>query len=277
MRKVKPLLIIPPAPARWSALEDLYRHKGPPWITDIRQRVAQGVAGARDAFAVVARDGHYVAGASISKSGELGILGHCYTRPEERHCGHARALLETLLAWFDMTGGRALYLGTTSDLEVGLYGKLGFVALRRLAWSPHERLTMVRTRGAEVRYTATTGEVSIRPLTRADWPAMVVLLQYRAGPDPRVALDESAVAAEAFTLDLIDHQERGAGQLLGAFKGPQLVGFGSVASDRTGPHTYGMLVPHDAPEAALRAALIESATGRGYAHVDFPLESLGRS
>jgi hypothetical protein len=118
------------------------------------------------------------------------------------------------------------------------------------------------------------GDTVVRDVTRADWPAMVTLLQYSPGPDPRVPLDESAVTAEVFTLDLIDHTERGACALKGAFRGARLVGLATVAIDRSGERTYGMLIPHSAPPPELRAAVLEFAQSKGYAHVDFPMEAL---
>lgn len=273
---MKPLLIIPPAPARWQALCDLLRHRGSPWVQDMAQRINHGVPGAEDAFAVIATGGNYLASASISKCGDLGVLGHVYTRPEQRGRGYARQLTETVLSWFDMTGGRWLLHSTTAELDEAVYAKFGFVPLRRVGWPPHDRVTMVRA-GQGVTgdpYPELGGEVEVRELTRADWPAMVTLLQYRQGPDPRVSLDESAVAAEPFTLDLIVHQERGACQLLGARQGGRLVGLATLATDQPPPRTYAMLMPHVAAPAELRAAVMEQGKSRGYEHIELPMESL---
>jgi len=274
---MKPILIIPPAPARWPAIQELLRHKGEPWLTDLERRFVTGVPGAQDAYAVLPAGGPLLASACINKCGDVGVLGHCFTRPEHRRRGYARQLVETLLSWFDMTGGKWLFLGTTTELDEGLYRKFGFAPLRRAAWAPYDRLTMCRI-GAGVTgdpfITAADG-VTVRELTRAAWPAMVTLLQYRPGPDPRVPLEESAVIAEAFTLDLIAHQERGACSLQGAFRGPRLVGLATVATDREGARTYAMLIPHADAPPELRAAVTELARGRGYTQVDFPMEGLG--
>ncbi len=273
---MKPMLIIPPAASRWPALEDLLHHRGQPWLTDLERRMTRGVPGAQDAYAVVVAGGQFLACAAINKYGDLGVLSHCYTRPEHRRRGYARKLIEAALSWFDMTGGKWLFLSTTAELDEGLYRKFGFSPLRRMPWSPHDRLTVCR-RSPGVMGEPLQGvgeEVVVRDLTRAEWPAMVALLQYRPGPDPRVPLEESAVTAEVFLLDLIDHLERGAAGLKGAFVGPRLVALASVALDRPGDRTYGMLIPHTDAPASLRAAVIEFARGRGYMHVDFPMESL---
>jgi GNAT superfamily N-acetyltransferase len=273
---MKPLLIIPPAPARWPPLEDLLRHKGQPWLRDIEQRLLRGVPGAQDAYGVIQAGGQFLASACINKYGDVGVLGHCFTRPEHRREGYARQLVEAVVSWFDMTGGQWLFLGTTAELDEGFYRKFGFLPLRRVAWTPYDHLTMWRPgRGASGDpFVDLTGEITVRDLTRAEWPAMVALLQYCPGPDPRVPLDESAVTADAFTLDLADHLERGACALKGAFRGPRLIGLATVAADRSGEQTYGMLMPHTGTPPELLAAAIEFAHSKGYTHVDFPMEGL---
>jgi GNAT superfamily N-acetyltransferase len=271
------MLIIPPAPARWPALEDLLGHKGPPWITDIRRRMVPGVPGAQDAYAVVPAAGRFLAGVCINKYGDVGVLGHCYTRPDHRRRGLATKVVQTVLSWFDMTGGKWLFLGTTAELDESFYRKFGFAPLRRALWHPYDRLTMWRTApgAGDDPLAEAAGELTVRDLTRAEWPAMVTLLQYRPGPDPRVPLDESAVNAEVFTLDLIDHQERDACGLIGAFRGPQLVGLATIATERSGERTYGMLIPHTGAPAELRQAVLDFARSKGYTQVDFPMEGLG--
>ena len=273
---IKPLMIMAPAPGRWPALQDLVGHKGRPWLADIERRVLHGVLGSLDVYAVIPSGGQFLANACIDKFGDVGVLGHVFTRPEHRRRGYARQVMETVLGWFDMTGGQWLFLGTTAELDASLYAKFGFTPLRRVVWAPHDRLTMVRpgqrAQGdplADVR-----GDVVVREVNRAHWPAMVTLLQYRAGPDPRVPLEETAVTAEVFTLDLIDHQERGACRLFGAFRGQRLVALGTVASDRPGERTYAVLVPHSGAPAELREALVRWAQTKGYGHVDFPMEGL---
>lgn len=274
--RMKPLLIIPPALARWRPLHDLLEHKGPPWLPDIEQRLTHGVKGAEDAYAVIPSGGQFLANACINKCGDVGVLGHVFTRPEHRRHGYARQLMETVLSWFDMTGGKWLFLGTTAELDEGLYRKFGFAPLRRAAWAPHDRLTMLRTGNGATGdpFTDVTGDVALRNVTRADWPAMVTLLQYREGADPRVPLGESAVTAEVFTLDLIDHQEKGTCQLLGAYQGRRLIGLASVATDRLGERTFAMLMPHTGAPPELHAAVLDFTRSKGYTQTDFPMEAL---
>lgn len=273
---MKPLLIVPPAPRRWAALQDLLGHQAQPWLRNIELRLTQGVPRAQDAYAVAPENGRIIAVAGINKCGDLGVLGQVYTRPEHRRRGWARKLTETVLSWFDMTGGKWLHLATTGELDEGLYRKFGFVPLRRAVWAPYDRITMLRARpNANADPLAGVGgAVTVRDLTRADWPEMFTLLQYRNGPDPRVPLDESAVSAEVFTLDLIDHLEKRKCGLLGAYQGRRLVGLAAVAADRPPGRTYAMLVPHSGAAAALRGAAEAFAGTQGYEGVDFPMETV---
>ncbi len=281
---MKPLLIIPPCAARWHALQDLLAHKGPPWLEDIEQRFAQGVAGARDAFAVVPNGGQFVAHACINAFGHTGVLGHVFTRPDHRRRGYALQLLKTVLSWFNMVGGKRIYLGTTVDLAEPLYGKFGFKIIRRTSPAPSEggagaaldRVMMMRVADGQPEdpLADMPGEVAVREVGRAEWPLIVALLQHRPGPDPRVSLDETAVAAEAFVLELINGQARGTCALRAAFRGPQVFGFASVATDQLGERTYAVQMPHNEPLPALREAIVELARTKGYTQVDFPMEAL---
>jgi hypothetical protein len=114
-------------------------------------------------------------------------------------------------------------------------------------------------------------------VTRADWPLIVALLQHYCGPDPRVALGESALAAETTALDLISQQQQGTCHLLVASRQRRIIGLGSVATAQSAERTYAMTLPHDQPVDGLRQALIDFARARGFRQVDFPMEALARS
>lgn len=273
---MKPLLIIPPAPARWRALENLLGHKGPLWREDVEKRFTQGVPDAQDAFAVIADGGLLLANACVNKRGAVGVLGHVFARPEHRRRGHARQVIAAVVSWFDMLGGKWLYLGCPAALADGLYAKFGFRVLHRLARVPGEEVTMLRVAAGarETPFAETDGEIAVRDATRADWPLLVALLQHFPGPDPRVPLRESAVSAELAMLELFSRQERGTCRLLAAWRGDRIIGLASVATDALGRRTYAMLLPHNETLPPLREAVTAFAQGRGYEQVDFPLEAL---
>lgn len=276
---MKPLLIIPPAPSHWPGLRDMLVEMNSQSLDDVERRVMGGVPGAEDVFAVIGSTGQYVASASISKRGDVGILSHVYTRPDHRRRGYARQLTDAVLSWFDMTGGKWLVLATTTEFDEALYRKFGFEPLCRAAWAPHDRLTAVRRSPGVTGdpYGGLPDKVEIRDVTRADIPLIALFLQYRLGPDPRVPLGESAVTAKFFAQDLVTHQERNACLLMGAFQGARLTGLATLAIDKTGDRTYAMMMPHaDAPDA-LRQALQAAAREKGYTQVDFPMEALAHS
>ncbi len=276
---MKPLLIIPPAPARWPALLSLLQHQGAPWVPNMERRFHPGVPGATDAYAVMPSGGLILASAGINRCGDIGVLGHVFTHPDHRRRGYGRQVTEAALSWFDMTGGKWLYLTTTAELDEGLYWKFGFAPLHRAVWEPFDRIMMLRIgHGVTTEPLAdATGDLKLRELTRADWPSMVALLQYRLGPDPRVPLGESAVNAEVVTLDLLAHLDRGAAHLLGAYQGSRLVALASVALPAETDRTYAVILPHVGAPPELREAAIAFAQSRGYAHVQFPMEALERA
>lgn|GEM_PF-954086 len=284
-----PLLIVPPAPARWSAVSALGVHSDPLWQQDFEKRFSEGVPGSQDAFAVLYDSSLCLAIGCISKRHDLGILTRVYVRPEQRGRGLARQLLQALFSWFDMTGGKWLYATTTADLAEGLFRKLGFKTLRRAARTPFDAVVLVRE-AADVLTSdplaLADGELTIREVSRVNWPTIVVLLLHRPGPDPRISLDESAVGAEQTALELVAQQEAGKCVLKAAFCGPRLVGLASLAVDQTGDRTYAAVMPHArAPlftgeppwREPLRSAVLEEARKRGYGSVDFPMEALAQA
>jgi GNAT superfamily N-acetyltransferase len=273
---MKPLLILGPSPARWQALEELLGHEDEAWLDDLRKRVVEGVDRSQDAVAVIPDGGNLLASGCIRRRHDIGVLGHLFTSPTQRQRGRARLLLQALLSWFDMSGGKWLYLTGPAELAEGLFEKFGFRVLRRLERGAQSRVTMLRTPAhvGESPFEKLAGRMEMREARRADWVLLVALLQHHCGPDPRTPLEESALAAEATALQLVTQQEQGACRLMVACCHDRIVGVGSVATDQVGHRTYAMLLPHDRPPEGLRQALLDFAAGRGYEQVDFPLEAL---
>jgi len=273
---MKPLLIIPPAPARWPGLRELPIHDHPLWWDDLQKRFAEGLPGTQDAFALIVDGGLVLACAGLCKRHDLGVLSRVFTRPEHRRRGFCRMLLEALIGWFDMSGGKWLYATTTADLAEVCFRKLSFHTIRRAPRTPHDAVVLLRAvAGVPVDPLSTArGNVAIHDVARANWPTVATLLFNRPGPDPRVPLDESAVQAELTALELLDQQEKGVCQLKAAFHGPRLVALASLATNVTGDRTYAMITPHQDAPAALREAVVALARAKGYQHVDFPMEAL---
>lgn len=274
---MKPLLIIPPAPARWPAMQALPLHDDPLWQDDLEKRFAVGVPRSQDAFVVFADGGLMLGCAGISKRHDLGVLSRVFVRPEHRGRGLARQLIETALSWFDMTGGKWLYATAPADVGEALGARFGFRPIRRATQQDSPRVVLLRRAADAPEDPLTTADagVTVHAITRANWPTLVVLMHNRPGPDPRIPLDDSAVAAEQAALQLVAELEAGECHLLGAFRGPRLIAAASVATGAAGERTYAMIMPHDDIPPALREAVIQFARGRGFAKVDFPLEHLG--
>ena len=266
-------------PARWQAVEDLLGHEDGASTDDLRKRLVDGVDGAQDAFAVVPDGSHVLASACVRRRHDVGVMGHLFTRPAQRRHGHARTLMQALLSWFDMTGGKWLYVTSPSDLVEGLFETFGFKALQPSGQESPERVTMLRrlTHVSESPFEGLTGRAAIRDVGRADWALLVALLQHHAGPDPRVGLDESALTAETTALELLTQQERGACRLKATCCHGRIIGLGSVATGQEGQRTYAMLMPHDCPPQGLREAVLEFARAQGFVQVDFPMEALGEA
>jgi GNAT superfamily N-acetyltransferase len=270
----KPLLVLPPSPARWPAIETLLSHEPAERLNDLKLRLSDPPAAAADAFAIQPDGAHSRAFACLRRTDTVGVLGDLYTHPEHRRRGLARRLMQTLLSWFDMTGGKWLYAFCPADLHAAFFEHFGFRVLHRASSEPSGMLALLRTPGNVTTdpITSAHGHVTVREATRADWPLIVSLLQHRSGPDTRVNLAESALAAEATAFDLLAQHDRGVCSLLVATAGHRVVAVGTLAI-QLGQRTYAMTMPPgDRHSETMRSALLDLATRKGYAQVDFPME-----
>ncbi len=273
---MKPLLILLPSATRWPSLAALLEHEPTAVRADLQARLEQGTVGARDAVAALPDGSLFLSAGCIRRRGAVGVLGQVFTRPEHRRRGYCRGVLQALLSWFDMSGGKWLYLTTPADAAGFLFENFGFRVLHRGQRDGRPHVTMLRTpaHGHPTPFDLCDDRTTIRTATRADWPLLVALLQHRPGPDPRVPIDESAIAAETTITELIHQAESGLCKLLVAVCKGVVVGLGTLATDREGHRSYAMVLPFDKPPEGLRAALLEAARQQGYDQIDFPMQAL---
>jgi GNAT superfamily N-acetyltransferase len=269
---MKPLLIMPPAAARWPAFETLLTSEEPIWLEDLRRRLSEGLDGAHDAFAIIPEGGRAVAAACLRRRHQVGVLGQLFTHPAHRKRGHARRLVQTLLSWFDMTGGRWLLATASVSLFADFLEHFGFRVLHSGGGTVALERALAGVDGKPAGQGA--GETRVAPLGRADWPLLVALQMYCGGADRRVSPWEAALSAERAALELVEQSDRGHCALLGAWYEDRLAGAASVAVDQLGGRTYAMIIPHEGAPQELRAGAIGLARARGYEQVEFPLEAV---
>src|SRR5438045_209599 len=89
----------------------LLGHKGPVWMWQIEQCLTPA-CGVESFFYLLSRQGEFFANICTFEQKGVGILGHVYTRPEERRKGAAEVLMDATMSDFRARNGRALYLGT---------------------------------------------------------------------------------------------------------------------------------------------------------------------
>src|SRR5262245_52639324 len=143
MNEMKPLLVIPPAPNRWLSIEDYLDGMPAARVADLRNRFESPQAEARDAFAIIPNGSLTLAFASIRRMGDIGVFGELSMRPDHRMRGFARTLIQTMLSWFDMTGGKWLYLTSPATLASAIFENFGFQVLHRSSES--NTVTMMST------------------------------------------------------------------------------------------------------------------------------------
>lgn len=95
---------------------------------------------------------------------DLAILGHVWTRPDQRRQGIATALIRRALAEFRQEGGRAMYLCTDNPHAFRLYYKAGF----RPLIGDGMRYLAPGQEDFDGTYFAYTGPARVRPGTWGD-------------------------------------------------------------------------------------------------------------
>ena len=95
-------------------VETLLGHKGPSWRWG-NEQVLRTQTGLDVFFYLLHRDGDPFANVMTIECRGVGLLGHVYTRPEDRRQGAAMQLMACLMEHFRQRGGQALFLGTGYD------------------------------------------------------------------------------------------------------------------------------------------------------------------
>jgi GNAT superfamily N-acetyltransferase len=106
--------------------EDLLGHKGPTWRWGNQVMLTQDL-GIDALFYILHRNGIPFANVMTIEYQGIGILGHVFTKPEDRRQGAASRIFDHLMPHFRNRGGRVLILGTGYDSPAyHIYKSYGF-------------------------------------------------------------------------------------------------------------------------------------------------------
>lgn len=114
--------------ATWATRidEDLLGHKGPTWRWGNQLMLTQDL-GIDALFYILHRNGVPFANVMTIEYKGIGILGHVFTKPEDRRQGAASLIFDQLMPHFRNREGRALILGTGYDSPAyHIYKSYGF-------------------------------------------------------------------------------------------------------------------------------------------------------
>jgi len=170
--KVRAGIVVAPAPEWEGRLVDLLSHKGDPWTWQTAHVLRQDV-GIEVRFYLAHREGRPISNVMTVELAGVGILGHVFTRPEERRKGAMSHLLAAQMEDFRARGGRALFLGTGFDSHpYRMYERFGFRGIEpRSGYMAY----YAPTREAfEAEYFA-PGEAELLPVDWPHWPASAAL------------------------------------------------------------------------------------------------------
>jgi GNAT superfamily N-acetyltransferase len=153
-------------------LVKLLAHKGNDWSWQ-NAEVLRADLGIEARFYIVHRDGDPISNILIAELAGVGILGHVFTRPEERQKGSMGQLMARQMSDFRARGGKALFLGTGFDSHpYHMYESFGFRGIE--AQSGYMEFYTTSKEDFEAQYFA-KGKAEIEPLDWTHWPASPAL------------------------------------------------------------------------------------------------------
>ena len=152
--------------------EDLLGHKGPTWRWGNRLVLTEAMD-LEAYFYILHRDGVPFASVMNIEYQGIGILGHVFTKPEDRRQSACSRIFEQLMPHFRDRGGRALILGTGYDSPpYHIYQSFGFEGIEPKSG------TMAYYSDSEDAFEATyfaEGPVAIERLSTSHYPVAPVL------------------------------------------------------------------------------------------------------
>ena len=106
---------------------ELLEHKREPWLTHVVESLAKPLGQLETRFYLALVNGRAVANVMTVEHRGVGILGHVFTRPEQRRQGLCQAIFDQLIPEFNERGGQQLTLGTGYDSPAyWIYHRNGF-------------------------------------------------------------------------------------------------------------------------------------------------------
>ena len=107
-------------------------HKGPAWLSDIRNRLNGEYPESADYFFIALLDGEPVSHLWLATSREnrsTGLIGHIFTGKKYRGRGISAVLLEAAHRYFFNSGGKIIILQTSNPVAWSYYKKHGYITL----------------------------------------------------------------------------------------------------------------------------------------------------
>ena len=107
-------------------IEGLLVHKGEPWNWQVSQALRSNL-GIEVRFYLLHRQGRPISNVMTAEFAGVGVLGHVWTKPEDRRQGAMSRLMALQMEDFRARGGKALFLGTGfGSMPYHSYGRFGF-------------------------------------------------------------------------------------------------------------------------------------------------------
>ena len=166
-----------PAGRYAEAIRRFLGHKGQPWLTHVDLANRGEVDALRTTYTVGLLGGEIVGNVMIVGDRRVGILGHVFTRPDQRRKGICTVLMEAALAGFRDSGGLVLTLGTGYDSPpYHVYASFGFAPVE-----PRGGCMILQTRDDALDHIFAPSQAHPRDLRWEHWAGVSLLYMLPQG------------------------------------------------------------------------------------------------
>ncbi|MBM4033308.1 MAG: GNAT family N-acetyltransferase [Planctomycetes bacterium] len=166
-----------PAGRYAGPIRQFLSHKGQPWMMHVDLANEGRTDALRTTYYVGMIGGEIVGNVMIVDDGRVGILGHVFTRPDQRRKGICQHLMAAAMKGFQAAGGDILTLGTGYNSPAyWIYHGFGFRGVQ-----PDSGYMVFQTRqDAVARYFA-PARVRVADASWEHWPGLSLLFMQPAG------------------------------------------------------------------------------------------------
>lgn len=170
-------IVLGPDAEHAEQIKPFLAHKGGVWNWQVEKSLHEPLDLLETRYHVAKLGGQIICNVMTVEYGRTGILGHVFTKPEQRRKGACDLVMEVAMNHFRERGGGVLLLGTGfNSPPYWIYHSFGF----RSVYEGAGFMRFATDEDFEAKYFA-PGDVKVRDVLWHDWPRLSLLMSGKQG------------------------------------------------------------------------------------------------